>query len=38
MLHMAEAMARTGVELLTEDGLLDAARAEFATSTADFPA
>lgn len=38
MLRMAEAMARTGAELLVEPDLLAAARAEFATSTADYPA
>lgn len=38
MLHMAEALAAAGGDLLTEPGLLDAARAEFETSEPDFPA
>jgi amidohydrolase len=38
MLHMAEAMAATGADLLAEPALLRAARDEFATSGPDFPA
>jgi hypothetical protein len=38
MLHMSEALAGAGADLLAEPELLAAARAEFATSTADFPA
>ncbi|GAB3913272.1 amidohydrolase [Microlunatus endophyticus] len=38
MLHMAEALAAAGGDLLTEPELLEAARAEFATSEPDFPA
>ncbi|MBO0811280.1 MAG: amidohydrolase [Microlunatus sp.] len=37
MVHMAEALAATGGDLLTESGLLDVARAEFATSEPDLP-
>jgi amidohydrolase len=37
MLHMAEALAGAGADLLTEPDLLTAVRAEFATATADFP-
>jgi amidohydrolase len=38
MLHMSEALAGAGADLLVEPELLAAARTEFATSTADFPA
>jgi len=38
MLHMAEALAAAGGDLLTEPGLLAAAREEFARSEPDFPA
>jgi amidohydrolase len=37
MLHMAEALAAVGADLLTEPGLLAAARTEFATAEPDFP-
>jgi amidohydrolase len=38
MLHMAEALAATGADLLTEPRLWDSVRAEFATAGPDFPA
>jgi len=38
MLHMAEALAATGADLLTNSGLWDTVREEFATAGPDFPA
>jgi metal-dependent amidase/aminoacylase/carboxypeptidase family protein len=38
MLHMAEALAATGADLLTDDQLRKAVREEFDTSGPDFPA
>lgn len=37
MLHIAEALAATGIDLLTEPGLLEIARTEFATTGPDLP-
>jgi amidohydrolase len=38
MLHMAEALAATGADLLADKGLWDTVREEFATAGPDFPA
>ncbi|HET6504271.1 MAG TPA: amidohydrolase [Amycolatopsis sp.] len=37
MLHMAEALAATGADLLTDPALFDTVREEFATAGPDFP-
>jgi metal-dependent amidase/aminoacylase/carboxypeptidase family protein len=38
MLHMAEALAATGADLLADSGLWETVREEFATAGPDFPA
>jgi hypothetical protein len=37
MLHIAEALAATGIDLITEPDLLQHAKTEFATSGPDLP-